>query len=378
MKRLVLFLIVWFLSANAFAQGADEEKLIAVLKHIYSCDFDSSSILINSYISSRPAAPQGYFFDVLSSWWKINIDRKNDKLDDEFNSKVNKAVDVCDGILDKNPDDFNALFYKGGALGYRGLLKSLRESWLSAADDGKQALNLMDRALEINPGNKEALLGVGIYNYFAEYVPLKYPFLKPLLIIFPKGDKVKGLAQIKEAAQNSKIAAYEAHYIIAYLDVAYERNFTEGETYASYLFNLFPSNPVFERLLYNCYVGLGKYSNALDGWTAVRNKNKSGVTGYNNDAVLRESDYYLALSMLKQGNVDMTDDYINELIYLNDKLDKDDTSFKVFTYLMLGMKYDAAGDRGKATDNYKKVLDMKEFQNSHAEAEKYLKNPYRK
>jgi len=377
MKRFIpIFLI--FAAFSAVQAQTGEEETVRIMKYIYSCNFDSSKILIDKYISSNQNPPQSNFLDVLSGWWKINIDRKNEKLDEDFNEKVNRTLDICDDILDRNPDDFNALFYKGGALGYRGLLKSLRESWLSAADDGKQALNLMDRALEINPNNKEALLGIGIYNYFAEYVPFRYPFLKPLLIIFPKGDKVKGLAQIKEAAQNSKIATYEAHYIIAYLNIVYERNFYEGETYSSYLFNLFPSNSVFERMLYSCYVGQGRFQNALDGWTGVRNKNKSNTTGYNIDAVLREADYYITLCLLKTGNIDKSDEYLDELLKLNEKLDKDETSFKAFTFLMLGMKYDAAGDRNRAKENYNRVLEMKEFSNSHKDAEKYIKEAYKK
>ncbi|MDD5361533.1 MAG: hypothetical protein PHN88_05335 [Ignavibacteria bacterium] len=373
--RKIVFLIIFLLPALcAFSQSDDE--LVPVVKYIYSCKFDSSKILIDNFIVTKPNSPKGYFFDVLSDWWKINIDRKNETLDEKFNDKVSKTVEVCDEVLDKNPDDFEALFYKGGALGYRGLLKSIREKWLSAADDGKQALNLMDKALEINPKNKEALLGIGIYNYFAEYVPTRYPFLKPLLIIFPKGDKVKGLAQIKEASQNSKIAMYEAHYIIAYLNMNYEKNYNEGEIYASYLSNLFPENPVFERMLYSCFVGKSKFPEALEGWMKVREKSKNGVYGYNNDAVLRESDYYITLTMLKLGNIDKTDDYIYECEKLNNKLDKDDSSFKSFTCLMMGMKSDAAGDRKKAIEYYKKVLDMKEYNNSHKDANKYIKEAY--
>jgi tetratricopeptide (TPR) repeat protein len=378
MRKIVFFILIFLLlpALSVFPQSDDE--LVPVVKYIYSCKFDSSKILIDNLIQSKPDSPKGYFFNVLTDWWKINIDRKNESLDDPFNDKVDKTVDICDVLLDKNPDDFEALFYKGGALGYRGLLKSIREKWLSAADDGKQALNLMDKALEINPKNKEALLGIGIYNYFAEYVPARYPFLKPLLIIFPKGDKVKGLAQIKEAAQNSKIASYEAHYILAYLNMNYEKNYTEGEIYASYLANLFPENPVFERMLYSCFVGRAKFPEALDGWMRIRNKNKTGVYGYNNDAVLREADYYITLTMLKLGNIDLTDDYIYECEKLNDKLDKDDSSFKSFTYLMLGMKSDAAGDRQKAIDYYKRVLEMKEFGNSQQDAKKYIKEAFKK
>jgi hypothetical protein len=44
---------------------------------------------------------------------------------------------------------------------------------------------------------------------------------------------------------------------------------------------------------------------------------------------------------------------------------------------MLGMKSDASGNRDEAIKYYKKVLDMKEFSNSHKEANNFLKNPYK-
>lgn len=364
------------LATNAVSQTKDEKRL-SILKNIYSCYFDSADVKISAYINSYPKEPQGYFLSVLSEWWKINIDRKNESLDEKLEEKVNRTSDLCDELLDKNHKDVDALIYKGASLGYRGLAKSLRENWLSAADDGRQALNLLDEALELAPKNKEALLGIGIYNYFAEYIPDRYPFLKPLMIIFPKGDKIKGVAQIKDAAENSRIAVYEAKYIIAYFNLQYERNFAESELYSKTLFDEFPSNPVFEKMLYNCYSGFGKFAEALDGWTIVRNKYLGKVKGYEYEAVLREADYYISLSLLKMNRIDEMEQFINECELLSYKIDKEDTSFKVFTILMQGMRNDATGNRSKAVDCYKKVLEMKEYGGSHNEANRFLKESYR-
>jgi tetratricopeptide (TPR) repeat protein len=379
MYRIKLLYILFFslVVVNLNSQTKDEKRL-TILKNIYSCNFDSADYNISKYIISYPKEPQSYFLAVLSDWWKINIDRKNASLDDKLEEKVNKTADVCDELLDKNDKDVDALIYKGASLGYKGLAKSLRENWLSAADDGRQALNLLDEALEISPNNKEALLGIGIYNYFAEYIPERYPFLKPLMIIFPKGDKIKGVAQIKDAALNSKLAVYEAKYIIAYFNLQYERNFTESELYCKSLFEEFPSNPVFEKMLYNCYSGSGKFPEALDGWTIVRNKNLKKERGFEFDAVLREADYYISLSLLKMGKFEDMEQYINECETLSYKIDNEDTSFKVFTILMQGMRNDAVGNRGKAIDYYKKVLDMKEFSGSQTEANRFLKESYRR
>lgn len=370
---LILLLFVFVLGLNA--QTKDEKRQL-VLRSIYSCNFDSADYRISNYIKEYPKEPQGYFLNVLSDWWKINIDRKNEALDAKLDEKVNKTIDVCDEILDINPKNVDALIYKGASLGYKGLTKSLRENWLSAADDGRQALNLLDEALELAPGNKEAVLGIGIYNYFAEYIPERYQFLKPLMIIFPKGDKLKGVLQIKDAADNSKLAKYEAKYIIAYFNLQYERNFFESELYSKSLFDEFPANPVFEKMLYNCYSGFGKFKEALDGWMKVRDKYMNKVHGFEYEAVLREADYYISLSLLKLNRLPEMEMYIDECESLSNKIDKEETSFKVFTMLMQGMRHDASGSRGKAIDYYKKVLEMKEYSGSHNEANRFIKNPY--
>jgi hypothetical protein len=45
---------------------------------------------------------------------------------------------------------------------------------------------------------------------------------------------------------------------------------------------------------------------------------------------------------------------------------------------MIGMVYDTQNKRSVAIDQYKKVLDMKEFENSRRDAEQYLQQPYRR
>lgn len=96
---------------------------------------------------------------------------------------------------------------------------------MNAASDGREALNLIEDASKINPENPDIIFGLGIYNYFAEFVPEKYPMLKPLMIIFPKGDRVKGLLQINQAIQNSHYARIEAENILGYINLRYEKKF---------------------------------------------------------------------------------------------------------------------------------------------------------
>ena len=377
MKKVFIYFFPVFLFFNAVNAQVNDNLLDKGINYLYRIKFDSAQVQFEEFTNQNPNAPEGYFFQAMLEWWKINLDKNNESNDENFYNKVNKVLEVCDNVLDKNDNDFKATFYKGGALGYRGLLKSIRESWLKAAEDGREALNLLDKAAEMQPNNKDALLGIGIYNFFAEYVPDKYPMAKPLMILFPKGDKVKGLMQIKEVAMNSRFAKIEANYILAYLYINYEKNYSEAEIYSRKLFTEFTENAIFEKYLYTSYVGLGRFNEAIDGWKKVLEKGANKQTGYENKHILRDANYYISVCLFNLKRVTEAEVYLKECESINSEIDKNsESSFTANTYLILGTYFDATGDHGKAVYYYDKVLAMKDF-NTHRQAEIFKKNGYK-
>ena len=52
------------------------------------------------------------------------------------------------------------------------------------------------------------------------------------------------------------------------------------------------------------------------------------------------------------------------------------SGFMAQANLLIGMIYDARGQRDRALEQYKKVLDMKEYQGSHTQAKRFLTTPY--
>lgn len=377
MKKVILIFYFLLSGAGVIYPQANDYLLDSGIKYLYHIKFDSAKIQFQEFTKQNPNTPEGYFFEAMLEWWRINLDRYNEWNDEVFYTKANKVLEVCDNILDKNGDDFKATFYKGGILGYRGLLKSFRESWLKAAEDGREALNLLDKASEMQPNNKDAQLGIGVYNYFAEYVPDKYPATKPLMLIFPKGDKVKGLMQIKETAENSRYAKVEANYILAYLYLIYERKFSESIVYSTKLFQEFPENPIFEKYVYTNYVGLARFDEAIAGWKSILVKAENKQTGYDNKQMLKEANYYLSSSLFNLGRVEEAESYLLTCEAINKELDKnDEASFTANTYLLLGYCYDRKGERPKALYYYDKVLSMKDY-NTHKTAELFKKNAYK-
>lgn len=379
MKCKIIFALIGFFTicSSSYSQTSDE-RILKGIDYVYNLSFDSAQAEFNQVIAADPDNPAGYFFNTMVEWWKINLNKENDSLDEGFFEKAEKVIEVADEVLDKNEFDDNAMFYKGGALGYRGLVKSLRESWLKAAEDGREALNLLQKAYEINSNNKDVVFGVGLYNYFAEYIPEAYPVVKPLMLIFPKGDKIKGLSQIKETSVESRYAKNEAKFVLAYLNLVYEKNYIEAEYYSKMLNEEFPDNPVFEKYLYSSYIGQGKWNEAIDGWKDIIEKIDSNKYGYNNKNLSREANYYVALSLTKLNRILEAEPFINKAEEITKIIDKDnETAYTAFIYLILGMLNDSKGNISTANLFYDKVLEMKNFQNSHQEAQKFKKERYK-
>lgn len=373
----IFILPLLFISTGSYSQTT-EEKINKGIDYIYNINFDSAKIIFDEVIASEPKNPAGYFFLSMIDWWKINLNKDNDSLDETFFKEAEKVIDIADEQLDRNEFDDNAMFYKGGALGYRGLVRSLRESWLKAAEDGREALNLLQKAYDINKNNKDVIFGIGMYNYFAEYVPDAYPVIKPLMLIFPKGDKIKGLSQIKESSSNSKYTKAEAKYVLAYLNIVYEKNYPEAEIYSRLLHEQYPMNPVFEKYLYNSYIGQGKYDSALAGYSNVIIKIDTGAPGYNSPTLIREANYNMALCLTRLGRIVEAETYLTKAEDITKLLDANsETAYTSFIYLLSGMLNDAKGNRATADIYYDKVLRMKNFQNSHSEAERLKRDRYR-
>jgi hypothetical protein len=254
-KKLVVFILFLPLYSFVFAQPAKsynkpsdfDSTISRGINQIYNIDFAGAEITFKGLIANYPVKPQGRFFLAMIDWWKILMDPDKESYDDIFFQKLEDVIYQCDGILDKDPDNVDALFFKGGSIGFRGRLRAFRDSWIKAADDGRLALPIVEHAYKIDPKNIDVLLGFGIYDYYAAVIPDQFPLVRPLMIFFPPGDKKKGIEELTNVALHGKYAKYESRYFLMTLNFSYDDNPFKAEEWAKMLTNDFPNNPIFER-----------------------------------------------------------------------------------------------------------------------------------
>ena len=365
------------LKAQWIMMRSDADTLVQMgATMIYNMEFDAASALFNKVINLYPKNPAGYFLDAMVEWWRIQADRKSKQNDEKFLYKCAQVITLCDELLEINPNDLSALFFKGGALGFRGRFYAGRESWLKAADDGHVAFEILQRCHQIAPGNHDIMLGTGLYNYYAAVLPEQYPVLASVMMFLPKGDKNLGLMQLAAAGRSAKYAKTEAKVSLLQAYFQFEKNPSEALKVAQDLLNQYPQNPYFHRYVGRCQVMMGMYPQMEQTWRNAVQACIDKKVGYDQQTA-REAMYYVGLALMNRKEFDSSLKYFYKCDEAGRFLDEDVSGFTVKVNLKIGNIYDIRGQRELAIQQYKKVLAWQERQNSHEEANRYLQNPYK-
>lgn len=384
LRRYCLTLIVFVAAyAQAGAQWvlmkSDADSLVQVgIRQIYNMEFDSAATSFVKVQELYPQHPVGYFLSTMVDWWKIQSDSRTRKYDEGFLRKVDSVILICNARIEENPEDIVGLFFKGGVLGYRGRFYVKRKDWVRAAGDGKEALDIVMKCWDIAPGNKDIMLGVGIYHYFAEALPEKYPIIKPLMLFLPDGSKEMGLQELELAAELARYAAVEAKVVLLQIYYRFESDFKKCAELADGLLAEYPQNPLFHRYLARSYVKLGYIDKYEAAWREILKRCIAQRPGYDYYTA-REGMYYIGVASMARKRYDLALKYFYKCDEFSRGLDKDgESGFMVLLNLRIGYIYDLQGKRDLAEEQYEKVLDFDEYRGSHSLAEKYLEKPYGK
>jgi tetratricopeptide (TPR) repeat protein len=370
----ITLLVFLLLTVNIFSQSGFEERVRSGIKQIYNIKFDEAEKTFRGLIADYPDHPSGRFFLAMIDWWKILLNIENEDHDDIFFQKLEDVIYQCDEILKNDKSNVDALFFKGGSIGFRGRLRALRESWLKAADDGREALPIVEHAANLDPDNLDVQLGFGIYNYYADVIPSEFPLIKPLMIFFPSGDKQKGIEQLRNTASNGKYAKYEAQYFLMTLYYRYEKNLPAADEFAKILLDEFPDNPVFQRWRGRIAVRRGDWEMADSLFKDVILKAENNLPGYNIPVSLREATYYVGYNARDYGLLDSAKTMFEKCYELSRQIDKkEESGFQINSLVYLAMIEEKQGRPESAISLYEKILKMREYGNSHSIAKTNLK-----
>lgn len=343
---------------------------------LYDMEYEAADAVFLEIDRRFPEHPIGPFLMALNTWWKILLDFSDTTHDDAFYAAMDEVIKRADAQLDTNDQDFDAMFFKGAALGFRGRLRSNRRDWFQAAMDGKRAMDYVLAVARKDTANHDYVFGKGLYDYYASVIPDRYPYVKPVVAFFPKGDRDLGLRELERTATKGYYIQTEAAYFLLQIYYIFEHNYDKSLFYVTWLREQHPNNSFFHTIEGRIYARWGRWDQMEAVFTEVLNRFMQGQTGYN-PATAEQALYYLARGRMVASEYEAALDYLLKLESLSAR-SPDDTYFKVMGRLRQGMAYDALGQRAIAEDRYREVLAMKAWSNTHEQAERYLERPYLK
>ncbi|MBL8003730.1 MAG: hypothetical protein JNL36_01420 [Candidatus Kapabacteria bacterium] len=359
-----------------FSQRETDSIISITFEQIYSIEFDKASRNTHILMSAFPDHPSGFFLDALLLWWKMLLEPANVEYKDVFLERLQKTIDVSNQILSVKEQSPMALFFKGGAYGYRGRYYSNKGIWNKASTDVKIAFETLNEVKRIAPNNHDVMLGTGLFNYFVEVLPEEYPVLSVLLYLFPKGDKQLGILQLKSAAEHSKYSKTEAKFSLLQIFANLEQRPQEALMLAEELYSMYPNNAVFHRYVAKSNYALSNVFQAEQVWKEIIMNYKKQKPGYD-IYLVREALYYVGELLFLQEEYGSAIRYFLKCEEASQRIDGTNSKFRSLSLIRIGNIYDLLLERETAIGYYSRVLSWDDNYTSHELAKKYLVFPFR-
>lgn len=392
-KQLVLYIFsFWFLYGTTQAQlSAGEQnsdpvepkylllnkslqfRITEYVNSLYNFDFEKAEygFLVLSY--TYPDHPLPYFLMGLSQWWKIAPDIDDHQYDALFLKYMDASIDKAEALLDADPENKEAAFFLAAAYGFEGRLYSERKSWTKAAFAGKNALKYLELSRGEEELSVELLLGDALFNYFSVWIPDNYPLLKPILMLFPKGDKELGLKQLQEVADNSFYARVEAQYFLLRLYSSEEKKPYEALSITAYLHEKFPNNPYFHRFYARQLYAVGRGGEAKNVSLEILRRIDEKWTGYESNsgryAAFFAAQYYERINQIAEAKK-----YYKRAVDFGEESENQESGYFLHALVHLGKITMEEGDKKKAKAYFNQVKKYAQRKHpAHKEARNFLR-----
>ncbi len=257
------FLIVPLrVNAQVKSLSSDSKSLLKAQKAItflYNWQFDSANLYIDELrvnFAQHPACP---FFDAMLLFWQNIPKALTDSTYIEHIVLIEQSIAITQEMLEEEDENIEAIFFN---LIGRGILMRYYAAVgqkMKAVGEARKVYKYTKKARGYKDDFIEFYFMVGLYDYFREAYPEKYPLYKPFAWFFELGDKEKGLKALEFAANNGVFSVPEALSYLAYIYDKYEKTPSVGIKYLARLGKRYPNNLWFQANYIRILIKMEKY-----------------------------------------------------------------------------------------------------------------------
>ncbi|WP_138431833.1 tetratricopeptide repeat protein [Fodinibius saliphilus] len=280
MNRFII-LIVLFMSAIGSVQAQVPELINdpefhpdakAAVDSIYNFNFDGAHAHLASWRDKYPEHPIWMLLEGMEYWWKVLSDLEDTSHDERF-VNIMKKVDYQAGrFLHKYPSHADGLIVRTISNGYLARHNANRSNWVTSMRYGRKAMSAHQYLKEKQPNLADLKLAEGLKLYYTAYLPEAYPIVKTISWALPSGNKEKGLQLIGEASEEAIFARGEATYFLGNINYNYEKRYNIAVRKFEELYNKYPNNNYYARILVKSYYKQHRYNKAFMAIEEILNR----------------------------------------------------------------------------------------------------------
>ena len=352
-----------------------QTELDGAVHNLYNFQFDNADKQFRSLRRRYPQHPMPYFLLGLSTWWKIMpSDARSTQHDRTFFAYLDTAIVKAQRLYDADGHNYEASFFLAAAYGFDARLHTEREDWRQAMVSSKRSLTYLQKSRAANGLSPEFAFGEGLFNYYAVWMADEYPWLRPVLLLFPKGNREAGLAQLSTAARQGFYTGTEARYFqMRILGSTREHQPAAALAAARSLTQDFPDNACFARSYASYAFSEGAFAECEQASRDILAKLNQGQAGYEASSG-RVAAYYLGwLLQNKHHDPVQAADYYRRSVVFSETLGQT-TGYYMFANAALGQLAAQQQDVPAALRYYAVVVDKAgKHEARYAEAQAYLR-----
>ncbi|WP_394332157.1 tetratricopeptide repeat protein [Anditalea andensis] len=348
-------------------------RITEAVNSMYNFDFKTAERGFLVMKHSYPEHPLPDFLIGLSQWWKIAPNMDDTRYDKRFLAYMDSAIYKAEKILKKEPENKEAAFFLAGSHGFKGRLYSERKSWTKATFSGRNALKYLEMSRGDEELNPELILGDALFNYFSVWIPENYPLLKPVLALFPKGNKQLGLKQLEEVSANAFYARVEAQYFLFRLYSGEEKKPYEALNITTYLHDKYPNNAYFHRFYARQLYAVGRGAEAKDESLEILKRIDENQTGYESNSG-RYAAFFVGQYYERVNDTANAKRYYEKAVAYGEETESQESGYYLYSLLHLGKIATKENNKPKAKRYFKEVKKYAKRKHPvHQEARDFIK-----
>lgn len=294
------------------------------------------------------------------------------EVEKRFNEEIQKAIDLANARLARNPNDTGALYGRGAAYALRANYEFLvRKAWRDSLRDATAARRDHNRVTELEPSNYDARFVQGLHDYIVGSLPWQWRLLG-FLIGF-HGDKDKGIHTVEEVARKGANNRVDAEMLLCALYRREERP-KQAVPLLEDLLRRFPRNNLLLFEEAQMYSSLGNKDKAIGAIQRIESMKQEGLPGFAN--VPWEKIYF------QLGNIHFwyndLDQALENLKKVTASRNEVDLNTGVLAWMRLGQIYDMQNRRTEAIEAYRHAVAFAPEAEAAKESRGYMSSPYRR